>query len=45
LEASLAGNGARASVSCLDLVRDLVGSVRGPGDLSVNERYLEDFGK
>jgi hypothetical protein len=45
LEESLAGNGARPPVSCLDLVRDLVGCVQGPGDLSVNKRYLEDFGK
>ena len=45
LEAALAGNGAQAPVSCLDLVRDLVGKVKGPGDLSTSERYLEDFGK
>lgn len=32
-------------VSVLDLAGDLVGCVEGPGDLSTNPKYMEDFGK
>jgi hypothetical protein len=32
-------------VSCLDLVRDLVGTVRGPGDLASNKKYLRGYGR
>jgi len=32
-------------VSCLDLVRDLVGTVRGPGDLAANKKYLRGYGR
>ena len=35
-----AGNG-----SCRDLVTDLVGSVRGPGDLASNKKHLRLYGK
>lgn len=35
----------RADVSCLDLVRDLVGSARGPGDLAANKKYLRGYGR
>lgn len=31
--------------SCLDLAGDLVGCLQGPGDLSVNKKYMEGFGK
>lgn len=31
--------------SGLDLVRDLVGSVKGPPDLSTNRRYLRGYGR
>ena len=31
--------------SYLDLARDLIGSMEGPPDLSVNEDYLKDLGK
>jgi len=31
--------------SCHDLMNDLCGSFSGPKDLSVNPRYLDDFGK
>jgi hypothetical protein len=31
--------------SCLERAGDLVGSVEGPGDLSTNPKYMEDFGK
>lgn len=34
-----------AEVSCLDLVRDLVGSARGPGDLATNKKYLRGYGR
>jgi hypothetical protein len=31
--------------SALDLVRDLVGCVAGPADLSVNKAHLKTFGR
>ena len=31
--------------SALDLVRDLVGCVSGPADLSVNKAHLKTFGR
>jgi hypothetical protein len=31
--------------SALDLAGDLVGSLKGPGDLSTNKRHMKDFGK
>lgn len=31
--------------SALDQVADLVGIVSGPGDLSTNKAYFEDFGR
>ncbi len=31
--------------SALDLIRDLVGTVDGPADLSTNPKYLEDLGE
>ncbi len=41
-------NGERSEprpVSALELAGDLVCSVKGPGDLSTNPRYLEGFGE
>lgn len=32
-------------VSCLDLVRDLVGRARGPGDLASNKKHLHQYGR
>jgi Ribbon-helix-helix protein, copG family len=32
-------------VSCLDLVRDLVGVARGPGDLASNKKHLRGYGR
>jgi plasmid stability protein len=32
-------------VSCLDLVRDLVGIARGPGDLASNKKHLRGYGR
>jgi len=31
--------------TALDLVRDLIGSVAGPADLSVNNKHLMNFGR
>jgi Arc/MetJ-type ribon-helix-helix transcriptional regulator len=31
--------------SSLDLVGDLVGSVSGPGDLSVNKKHMRKYGR
>lgn len=31
--------------SFLDVAGDLIGSVEGPGDLSTNPKYMEDFGR
>ena len=35
----------RKRPSILDLAGDLVGSLEGPGDLSTNPKYLDDFGR
>ncbi len=32
-------------VSCLDLVRDLVGTARGSGDLASNKKHLRGYGR
>ena len=45
LEAVLNESGKRTPGSALDLVRDLVGCVAGPADLSVNKAYLKTFGR
>lgn len=37
--------GPTSGVSCLDLVRDLVGVVRGPGDLASNKKHLRGYGR
>lgn len=31
--------------SCLELAKDLAGSVSGPKDLSYNKNHMEDYGK
>jgi len=36
---------AASGVSCLDLVRDLVGTARGPGDLASNPKRLRGYGR
>jgi Ribbon-helix-helix protein, copG family len=38
-------NGQGPNGSCLDLVSDLVGSVRGPADLASDKKYLRHYGK
>lgn len=45
LERLLASRDAAAAGSPLDVVRDLVGSVSGPKDLSFNKEHLRDFGR
>ena len=45
LEAALRERGTPTTGSALDVVRDLVGCVAGPGDLSVNKAYLKSFGR
>jgi predicted DNA-binding protein len=32
-------------VSAFDLTRDLAGSLRGPGDLSSNKKYMRHYGR
>ena len=32
-------------MSCLDLVRDLVGTARGPGDLASNKTHMRGYGR
>ncbi len=31
--------------SCLDLVRDLIGTAAGPGDLASNKKHLRGYGR
>lgn len=45
LEGALREPGKPKPGSALDLVRDLVGCVAGPADLSVNKAYLKTFGR
>ena len=33
------------TLSCLDLVRDLVGIARGPGDLASNKKHMRGYGR
>ena len=35
----------RLGVSCLDLVRDLVGRANEPGDLASNKKHLRGYGR
>jgi len=44
LEAFLGAEGIQAGCA-RDLVRDLAGSIHGPGDLSCNKAHLRAFGK
>ena len=45
LQDVLREQGKRKRGSALDLVRDLVGCVGGPADLSVNKAHLKTFGR
>jgi predicted DNA-binding protein len=44
LEAYLAGMNGQEQ-SCLNVAKDLWGSLQGPGDLSSNKKYLEGYGR
>ena len=35
----------KLGMSCLDLVRDLAGTGKGPGDLASNKKHLRDYGR
>ncbi len=45
LEAYLNGGKRAAQGTFLELAADLIGSLEGPGDLSHNSKYMDDFGK
>ncbi len=45
LEAFCIDGGRQRRISLLDRISDLVGSLEGPGDLSVNKKYMEGFGR
>jgi len=45
LEAYLKAEGRSGVGSVLELAGDVVGCVRGPGDLSTNPKYMKDFGR
>jgi hypothetical protein len=34
-----------SGASCLDLVRDLVGTAKGSGDLASNQKYMRGYGR
>ena len=39
------GKSVSSGVSCLDLVKDLVGTAKGPGDLASNPKHMRGYGK
>ena len=45
LEERLGREGDQQAGSCLDLARDLRGSLAGPADLSSNPRHLKGYGR
>ncbi len=45
LEQFLEADGAIPPGSLLEAVKPWIGCVAGPGDLSTNPKYMEDFGK
>jgi Ribbon-helix-helix protein, copG family len=45
LVAFLEGKSRKAGVSCLDMVEDLVGTAKGPGDLASNRKYMRRYGR
>ncbi len=38
-------NGKEDGIDMLHALRDFIGCVEGPGDLSTNKKYFEDFGR
>ncbi len=45
IESIVNANDAITPHSCLDLAKDIVGSVEGPSDLSYNKRHLKGYGQ
>jgi hypothetical protein len=45
LEAYFADQQNGARVSCLDLARNLAGSIEGPADLATNPKYMRGYGR
>jgi hypothetical protein len=45
LQALLENGRPRKRPTVLELAGDLCGCVEGPGDLSYNKKYMEDFGR
>ena len=45
LESIVNANEAIIPNSCLDLAKDIVGSVEGPSDLSYNKKHLNGYGQ
>ena len=45
LESIVNANEAIIPNSCLELAKDIVGSVEGPSDLSRNKKYLKGYGQ
>jgi hypothetical protein len=45
LESIVRANEAIIPNSCLDLAKDIVGSVEGPSDLSHNKKHLKGYGQ
>jgi len=45
LESIVNANEAIIPNSCLDLAKDIVGSVEGPSDLSHNKKHLKGYGQ
>jgi metal-responsive CopG/Arc/MetJ family transcriptional regulator len=45
LEVYLSHDSGRKTLSFLERAGDLIGGVKGPGDLSYNKDYLKDYGR
>jgi hypothetical protein len=45
IETIVNANEAITPNSCLDLAKDLIGSVEGPPDISYNNKYLKGYGQ
>ena len=45
LEEFLSGKRKGRQTSCLDLARDLAGSIVGPPDLSTNQAHMDEYGQ